>query len=93
MAFASTKLKEVQTRNPAIVLEIFKYTKANADASGTITCSKCRKIRKVVTKTDVPAVATINTSNRKQVNLTSLDTTAGDGNDLVGAVVIEVERI
>jgi hypothetical protein len=93
MAFASTKLAEKATKNPAIVLEIFKYTKANADASGTITCSRCRRIRQVVAKTDTGATATINSSNRKQLNLTTLDTTVGDGNDLVGAVVIEVERI
>lgn len=93
MAFSSTKLAEVQTRNPAVVLEIFKYTKASADASGTITCSKCRKIRRVVTKTDSGATAAINSSNQRQLNLTTLDTSAGDGNDLVGAVVIEVERI
>ena len=93
MALSATKLAEQQTRNPAIVLEIFKYTKLNADATGTVTCSKCRRIRRVVAKTDSGATATINSSNRRQLDLTTLDTTAGDGNDLVGSIVIEVERI
>lgn len=93
MALSATKLAEQQTRNPAVVLEIFKYTKLTGDATGSITCSKCRRIRRVVAKTDTPATATINSSNRKQLDLASLDTSAGDGNDLVGAVVIEVERI
>lgn len=93
MAFSATKVAEVQTRNPAIVLEIFKYTKANADASGTITCSRCRKIREVTVKTDTGATAAVNASNQRQLDLTTLDTSAGDGNDLVGMVVIEVERI
>jgi hypothetical protein len=89
MAFATTFSFEVQTRNPAIVVEVHEYTKDAGDATGTITKRKGRKIREILAKSDAAATAAI--SNKTAVALTGLAASGSDS--LSGFVAIEVERI
>lgn len=88
MALSATKLFEIQTRNPAIVVEVHTYTKLAADTTGTVTRSKGRKIRRILGNSDgTAAIAASGIS----VNLSGLATSST--HSLNGMVAIEVERI
>lgn len=90
MALTEAQSFEVSTRNPAIVVELHKYTKLAGDTSGTITRTKGRKIRRIVAKSDAGSTAAI-AAGLTTVSLTGLATTGNES--LIGFVAVEVERI
>jgi hypothetical protein len=89
MAFASALSFSIRTKNPGIFLELHRYTKDAGDASGTVTRTKGRKIRRILKKSDATATATI--TNKTQVSFTGLAAAGSDS--LSGFVLLEVERI
>jgi hypothetical protein len=86
MALVATKLFEISTRKPSIIIEVFGYVKLAADATGSLTRTKGRKIRRVVGNSNGTAVISGN-----NVNLSGLSTAST--HSLNGMVAIEVERI
>jgi hypothetical protein len=90
MAFASSLFQRARDIKNGRRLHAYRYTKAQADATGTITLSEGQRVVKIVSKTDAGATAALVAANPKQVSLTGLNTTASNSDSLSGVVFLEI---